>query len=530
MRYAPRIQDLVLGFETSLLLLRLKWRTIRAKKAKLLLLAGLSILLLAIVIASNTGNLLKTVAQGGGETAAQQYAINYLTSFARGEIGTAGSVILGLSLLSALIAPFTGATTTSLLSQRDIVAFNATRWHRFTDSIIGQVFSSISVLQLVALTSITSLLTLQGGRGWGMLFTWAVWGVLVMIAVFATWVSEANGKMGVKGTLFILSVLSIGAGVAVLLDPEGIQDLFGLGTQYAYLVQNLGTQGDYLLLAQAFGIVLLTGFIVFYGTATLSSYVLAHSGKKYRKVQHKTKAKTKKVWLKKTFANPAIELMKVLSLSLLRSKSTRKPLIAVIVLGAGLVYFAEGEQVIATAFTVMIPLVVALAWGTNVFGILGGGMLWLLSKPKLAKHMPWFIFFVQIFYTSMLFITTWLPNTILGKVELAELPGILLAAAATTVLVSRSSVNKSVLHPHPTDFGTRNDAPLPPTTALSYTFRFALWAGQYGVIVLSIDDLFSQVALTFLAIVWSILRMTRLQSKWEDPATKANIVRVVSQD
>lgn len=527
--HVPRISDLIAGFETTMLLMRAKWRTIRSLKSKAVIWLGVATILFSVIAASYSGLFVKSLAQEGGDTAAQQFAMTYLASFMRGELGAIGAGVLGLSVLSAIVAPFTGAVVTSLLSQRDLVTFGATRWHRFTDSLLGQVSSSISILQLIALSAISSMLTLQGGRGLAMVLTWAVWWLLVLLSTLTTWISEyLYRRFGTTARLTIVGVVFAIILIAVLFDPNNGSTLFGLGTQYAYLVQHIGLDSDPRTISTVFGVVLGLGFILFTLAAMVSSVALTFPETGAMKT--KKKQRTKKAASLPPTASPTFEIFKMLFFSLLRSKESRKPLLAASVLGAFMVAVTGGEQTIATAFTVMVPLVIALAWGANVFGILGGGLTWLASQPKIMKRLPYMVFTIQSFFTLSLFMIVWLPGVLLGRVELSILPGVILSAFATTVLIARSCTHKSVFKPHPTHFGGRGETILPPATTLGYTFRFALWQGQYGVILLSLDDFGYQIALAFLAITWSAFRMTRINDKWKLPETRKAVIDVVAQD
>lgn len=527
LQHFPRPNDLVRGFETSLLLLRAKWRTIRTPKAKLFIWIGAILVLIAIGGSSHAGHFIKTVAQQGGDTAAQQFAMTYLASFMRGELGAIGAGVLGLSVLSSLIAPFTGGMTTSLISERDLVSFGASRWHKFSDSVIGQAVSSISILQLISLSGITSILTLQGGRGMGLALTWGVWAVLVLLSVLASWTAEyLYRKFGLRIRAVILITTALIIGTVILLDPNHGTTLFGLGSQYAVLVQTIGVNLDPQQIALAFGIVAAAGLLAFYAAACMCSLALClpEFG-----AQRKERARRKVLTMPIT-SKPLVELFKMLSFSLLRSKDARKPLIAAALLGSVLLAVSGGTYTIATAFTIMIPLVIALAWGANIFGVLGGGLAWLTSQPKLVMKLPWFVFLIQIIFTSSLFVLVWTPALVLGRVPWDNMPSVILSALCTTVLIARSSLHKSIFSPHPTHFGSRNETALSPTTTLAYTFRFALWGGMCGVIVLTLEDLMAQLSIAFLVVVWSCLRMTRIQEKWADPETRRKVIHVVAQD
>lgn len=523
-QHLPSINSLAKGFDTTLLLLRLKWRTIRSNYSRFMLMLGVSFMLGLVVMSSSTGLLIKSVAQRGGDSAVQQIAINYLTSFMRGEIGTAGAVILGFSVLSAVVAPFTGSVTTSLFSPKDLVGLRLTRWHRLTDSLLAQFTSSISFLQLVSLTAISSILTLQSGQTLGMVFTWTVWVVLIFLSTLSVWTVEyLNRRFGFKPRMIILSGLGILVGLAVLVFPDESRSLFGLGSLYADTVQNIWTYSA-ANVASVFAVLALLIMLLFVAGSMVSSAALSYPEnfipRKKLKIFRSTKSS----------ANPWVELFKMFMNNIFRSPETRKPLIASGVLGAVMIAVTNGSYTVATTFTILIPLVIGIAWGANVFGVLGGGTTWLASQPRIFLRMPWLMYGVQTLFTVTLFLIVWVPSIILGRANETSLLSVLLAALATTALVTIMSISKSINKPLPVNYGVRGESMLPPLTALSYLFKFSLGPGFYGVLVLTMDSLLIQLVLTFFALLYSALRMVRLQSKWEDWEHRRDVISKVSQD
>lgn len=520
----PTVNNLAQGFDTTLLLLRLKWRTIRSAYSRIMLLVGVAFMLSLVFLSSSTGLLIKTVAQRGGDTAVQQIAINYLTSFMRGEIGTAGAVILGFSVLSAIIAPLTGSVTTSLFSPNDLVGLRLTRWHRFTDSLLAQFTSSISFLQLVALTAISSILTLQQGQALGMAFTWTVWIVLIFLSTLSVWTVEyLNRRFGLKPRMIILGSIALLIGLAILLFPDQSKTLFGLGTLYAHTVQNIWmfTPAN---VAAMFGILALLILALFAAGAMMSSLALSYPENFIPRKKMKLFVSTK------ISTNPWVELFKMFMNNIFRSPEARKPLVASGVLGAIMIAATDGSYTAATTFTILVPLVIGIAWGANVFGVLGGGTVWLASQPKIFIRMPWLMYGVQILFTITLFLIVWLPSIMLGRAGGTNLISVLLAALSTTALVTVMSINKSVTKPLPVNYGVRGESMLPPLTALSYLFKFSIGPGFYGVLVLTMDSPLIQVALTVLALLYSVLRMTKIQEKWENWEHRRDVISKVAQD
>lgn len=513
------------GSKQTILLMRLKWRVIRSNKSKALLWIGVVTLLLGIFLVSNAGYFIRNLAQDEDATGtAQQVALTYLAEFSQGQLGTIGATTLGIALLSSLIAPFTGAVSTSLLPYISLSSVRSSNAHRFTDSIVTQFVSAVALLQLMALTTISSLLTIQGGRAWGMLFTWSVWPLFIMMSVFSLWLAEyLHRRYGGRIRLTILSSIAAMVGIALLLDPNHGQTVFGLGTFYAEVVQHIDLMYSSMQKIVAFGSVgLLLGFLIF-AAGTMASVALALPER------NSTDATLKKRHARKSSPYPEIEIFLILLSQIWRNAETKRPLLAATFLGVVAAFATSANFTITTTFTVMAPVVVALAWGVNVFGLLGSGVTWLASQPRVFANLPWLIALTQISVTLGIFSAIWLPTFLTGRAELSDIPSIVCSAIATTFLVSRSSLTKAIKYPYPTNAGIRGEAIVPPAATLNYTLRLACWAGQYGVIILAVDNVLIEFSMAALAIGWSCLRINRENEKWKNPAVRMKVINAVGK-
>lgn len=520
-----RPHALAVATQQTIILLRLKWRIIRSPKSKALLWLGIVALLFAIFAVSNTGYFIRTIAMDDNATGtAQQVALTYLATFSQGELGTIGAATLGVALLSSLIAPFTGAVSTSLLPYASLASLRSSNLHRFTDSITAQFVSAVALLQLVALTAISSLLTIQGGRAWGMLFTWTIWPLFILLSVFSLWLAEyLHRRYGGRIRLTILGAVAGVVGLAILLDPNHGRTVFGLGTFYAQVIQDIDLLYSPTQKLLAFGVVAVIFLVLLFAAGTMSSVALSLPER------NSTDAALKKRRVRKSLPYPEVEVFLMMLSQIWRNAETKRPLLAAALLGSVAAFATSGNFTITTTFTVMAPVVVALAWGVNVFGVLGSGVTWFASQPRIFQQMPWLIAVVQITVTLGIFTVIWLPTFIAGRVVLGDVPSIICSALAATFLVSRSSLSKSIKNPFPTHAGVRGEAIVPPATTLNYTLRLACWAGQYGVIILAVNNVLIEVAMAAVAIAWSCYRINRESEKWQNPETRMKVINAVGK-
>jgi hypothetical protein len=518
-----------LAIKDSLSLLHLRWSIVRSSKTKLSLWVGIIMIALAITGASYTGQLVRYMAQdtSGNNKVVQTFAITYLESYLRGELGTLVSVTLGIAIISVAIAPFTGNSITSLISYHHLVSIRSSQRHRFTDSFISQLFSSISILQLLTLTAIASLLTLDGGRIQGVLYAWGSWPVLIALSTMFVWIAEyLYRKFGEKLRLTLMGVVAAGVGAAILIDPMHGKTVFGIGSSYAYIIQHFNTFDSNLKLFA-------TGFLVilFVGISWLA-YVI--SMKTLAQAERQTKRATghnRKVRPWKTSRSPLVEMIHLCFVQLWRSMEIRKPLILATIFGAIMIYYSDGAFAIAATMILIIPLIVSLSWGSNVFGVLGNGYIWLSSLPGANRYIIWTFASVQTIITFVLFSIMCLPSILFGHGNYLTFSGLILALLSTSILMTRSALTKSVNRPYAYKAGTRGENILPPAAMINYTLRFSLWAGLYGIGTIVASNILIQLALTFLAFTWSIFRLSRLNNRWQtEHELRANVVHIVAND
>ena len=183
----------------------------------------------------------------------------------------------------------------------------------------------------------------------------------------------------------------------------------------------------------------------------------------------------------------------------------------------------------ATTLVIACPLAIALSWGVNVFGVIGQAMPWLMSQPHAMRLLPSIAVGLQVAMTVSLAGLCYLPASVVGGQTGQQTLNLAAGLAVSTALTTRGSLTKAIRRPHLTRLGSRGDSIVPPLTAVGYTMRFALLAGQLGVLTLNSGvHPERQAALVGWLCVWSILRGTRLLRKWRDPALQSSVVAAVA--
>lgn len=501
------------------LLLKLRWRLVRSAPAKAGVWVGLLLFLGGLFLASQVGTIVRSYAEQGIGTAAGQFAVNYVIALNRGELGLLGATAVGSVFIIALFTPFSGATMQALASGDDLAGLRPTRLHRYTDSVITNAASAIGFLQLLTLTGVGSLLTLDGGRPGGLLFMWAVWPALLLLTVAEGWAIELLQRRYGKRTrrLIGLSLLAVLA-TAVVVDPDHGRTLFGIGDAIAATLASAAT-GDLAAVARNLAVVLgicvallVLGLILCRAALRLPAAVAVQRTTRRRLIPVSTR--------------PNVALMQLLWAQVWRTPEIRRPLSIIFIIGLPAVWFS-GLANVMTTLVVAIPLAVALAFGINIFGILGPAMPWLAAQPHLMRRLLGFVVTLQIGVTLTLAVLVWAPGTLAGRVDLGDIAAVAAGTVASTLLTTRSAAHKSVNRPFLVRLAARGDVIVPPLTAINYTFRFALWSGQIGVLIMTRDTAL-QITLVGVVCVWTALRFWQLARQWKDRDVQAFVIKQVA--
>jgi hypothetical protein len=503
----------------TLLLARMRWRMVRTTGARVSMFVGLLVLFAMLYGASNIGQIIIYIAEtDGGRTAAGIFAQQYITAFTRGDFGSLAAVALGSALAASLFSPLTGAANLSLASPEDLSTLRLHRLHRYFDSVTLQAFSTIGLLQMLALTTVASLLTLDGeGRGYALLLSWAAWGVLVPLTVAEAWAIEITyRKYGIRTRRVLGAIVLLAISVAIIVDPRHGTTLFGFGELYAALLQGEAGAPWWLPFAVAAGM----ASVVIVGGLRLCQVALG-----YQAVPTAAKGERRARALSKS---EPVMLAQILLRQMWRTQEVARPVFVIVFLGIPAAWFTRGSETAMLTMVIAIPLAVALAWTVNVFGIIGPGMTWLGSQPNTLRRMLDLAFAVHISVSMGISLLVWVPPTLVGWVSAEDAGQVLAGTLVATVLVGRSALRKSVFRPYLARLGNRGDTVVPPLTAVNYTLRFALWSGQIGILTFVQDDVVLRWGIALVAIAWALFRFLLLRRQWADRARQARIVATVS--
>lgn len=518
------------GFSDSFTILALKWSGIKRLRTKIIIITSFVFALLLLYGVTNVGTALLLAATNGSQFANEslrEYAVIYLTSFANNQLNVFVSGVLGATVATVLITPFSGYSLGGLISSRDLATVKANDNYKLSDSLIVQSLSSLSIIQLFSLTVLASLLTIEGGTGPGVVFSWVSWIVLTFFSVSFMWCIEyVNRRFGITTKLGIILGILVIVGTALFIDPFHGTTFFGLSPLYIEVVQNLASYNLPQLL-MAYGV--LVGLIVFFAT------VINFIGPRTLALQEPIVLKTRKNIKASKFSTKELKFSfsKAIRVLVFRYKVIWRPILITTVFSslflAGL--GGGGNSMVFSSFVIITPLVVCMSFGVNLFGILGSSNIWLASQPTWRQGVLYRLASTQLLIISISYIILFIPALMFGTITFEVIFDALPGFIASSFIMTMFAISKSLKHPVKYVPSSRGDAILPPTTMLSYLVKLITSGGLIGAVLFWASPLWLQWGLLAVVIVLCCMWFMKLNREWTTQEDYMNkIIEITTGD
>lgn len=512
-------QEMRQGWAATRLLVALRWRMVRSRPARMAIFVGLAMVLFGVLLAINLGYAVQLATQQG-DTVSGIYARVWVRSLQGGSMAGIGALAVGGAVLVAFFAPFTGTSTLALAPLEDLEAIRPPRAHRFFDALLLNAVSGIGVVQMLALTAVAGLLTIDGARLPAFTFTWSVWMFLIVLTTAVGWsleyVIRKHGR--VRRNLIGLGALAAVA-LAVALDENHGATLFGAADVYTYVIR-LGVGGWSMGIAIAIGLMLACSAALVVAGVQATRMALRLPAPSLRVSRRHRSGKVRAL-------PPSLLGLLLLVRTIVRTTECRRPLIAVAVVGLPAMFFLGLDENVEIAVALAIPLTVALAWGVNVFAVLGTGMPWLASQPHLLGPLLRAAAALQFLTTSVLLFLMWFSAEIAGKAPPGVGVRLVVSGLISTLLVTAASAYLAVFRPRRTRLSGRGDSLVPPLTALGYLGWLVLLSA-YAPLVLSLPASPEQTMMLLgAAVVLAFAWLAFVDVGWRTPRVRAKVVETV---
>lgn len=518
--------NLIHGFKDSLDLLAFRWGTIRKRRVKVIIsLAFLAVVFMLYGLTS-VGLAMRTIAANpipGYGDQFKTFAITYVSGFMEGSTTLAVSGVLTAIIGSILIIPIVGYSFSSLTPSGDLVSVRRNDYYKLSDSIILQFLSSISIIQLFAITGLNSLLTISSPRpGLGIVYGWVLWVGVTLTTVFVAWLFEYLYRIfGLKSRVIAIGALIVLAGILALFSLKEAGTLFGLGESYGTFIKNM----DKLTFAEN----LITGVITV-AVLALIAYGISKIGSAALNLPERPKRdKVRKPLVIRLGAKKASLSQSSFLLNIIfRNANIWKPLALSSSFALISIIVLAGSPQVLSSLVFVIPLIVSLSWGVNTFGILGGGVTWLVSLPGGKEDILKNIAKIQFILVGCFFAIILLPTIIIYHIPFEQVVSFSIASLVSTIIMTRSALSKAVYQPERYRVHIKGENVLPPAKALNYLFRFIIGGGAVGVAVFYSGSILIQLGVLAVVIIWQSFRFIRLNNQWNmKPAIIENVIRSV---
>lgn len=516
--WQARAREVAAGARDTGWLAALRWRGVRDPATRWTVAAGAAIVALGLLVAINLGPLTVYIAGQGTDTAAGVFAVSWILSVQRGDVGDVGALMLGGALAVAVFAPLTGTSTMSLAPVEDLHGLRPARLHRYFDAMLINSVSGMGVLQLLALTAVTSVLSLEGSRGAALLVTWATWITAIALTTTIGWSLElALRKWGPAARIRAAAVIVAAVAAAIAIDPDHGRSLFGLGDLYASLVTSAASS----TLGFAIGFAAVTAATIAFAAAGLAATraALARPAVVQRELGTRRPRRMPQL--------PTAIAIRVLTDSLWRTPEIRRPLIAVIVIGVPGMLVADLSGNTENAVMTAVPIAVALSWAVNTFGVIGPGMTWLSAQPAVLQRIPRAAATIQLMLTILLVEILWLPAYATGRATADTGLRLLAAAIIAGCLGAIISLHLSITRPSRARLTGRGDSLIPPLTALGYLAVLLVTVCAPAAALSGADDPTRLIAVLASLAVFSAGTIA-YERAFTRPATRARITAEVS--
>lgn len=523
-------KNIFLGANDAFSVIVFKWRSMTGKHLMSSIVMGGVFLLMLFITLSFTHALYfaHMMLTSNSYTTIPATSLDTIRDFYKTLASTNGAFIISVvfwSILSSLILlPAVGYTTSTIIPSTDLVIVKRNNYFRLMESVLLQLLSSISLLQFISLTIVGSLLGYKSEHpGVVILFMWGVWLFVVVISSMLSWFFElVHKKWGVKVRLLCGGGIFLVLGLSILLVHNAVTSLWGMAKPIGKFLSNMSFNAESLVAFIVLGVLILGALMLtsILGTVTLALPEIS-SGKKISIVDR----------LLADHKGNDLSLYSFFIRIVLKESNLRKPffmsLIFLALMGFGANFFSQWYMFIVGA--ILIPLISAITWSINIFGILAGGTSWLVSLPGIKRKILPVSLLLQGTLMTILTGAFIIPRSLIGGFTFHDLTVFFLSLLAAGSILSVISVKRSVRSPERYRVQTRGEGILPPIKAITYMFLFFVIGFIICIAIQMSLNIWMQIGLTLLLVSYATVRLIFLQRYWmHDPKIVNKIISIIS--
>lgn len=371
----------------------------------------------------------------------KQFIGTYLEMYSTGNMDTFVSVAIALLLGSIIFVPFSGYVIHGVVSHSEMVIVKNGDNYKIGDSLLFQVISSFTLIQLIGLTVVSQLLTFDSEySGFATVFVWGIWVLMTFVTAFFSWIVEyVARRYGRQMRLAFLSAFILALATLFFFDPNHGTTLFGSSKIIFDFLQQLAT-GDMKLLLGS--LVMITGLSVLF--IYLLTFVASQT---LRLPEPMAVSKTNEKQIKSMSTAP-LTPFRMLSQLLFRYSAITKPVVTSLTFSLVLVVLLGGVGGLSSVMIVL-PLAVSISFGANIFGLVSGSMNWLLTIESWRRKMLTAGTLLIASWIVVIYIAVILVGFVTKAITLGDIEKMLPSFITTTATTTALSVWLSVKYPLP---------------------------------------------------------------------------------
>lgn len=399
----------------------------------------------------------------------KEFIGTYLSMYSTGDMDTFVSVAVALLLGSIIFVPFSGYVIHGVVSHSEMVIVKNGDNYKIGDSVLFQVISSFTLIQIIGLTVVSQLLTFDSEySGFATAFVWSIWILMTLVTTFFSWIVEyVARRYGRRIRLFFLSFFVLSLAALFLVDPKHGTTLFGSSKIIFDFLQQLATGDSQLLLGS---------LVLVAGLSVLFIYLLTFAATEaLRLPEPMAVSKTNEKQIKNLSIEP-LSPFRMLAQLLFRYTAITKPVMTSLIFSLVLVVILGGVGGLSSVMIVL-PLAVSISFGANIFGLVSGSMNWLLTIEGWRQKMftagaALIAAWIVAIYAAVIAAGFVTQAVSIGDIE-KMLPSFIATTATTTVL----SVWLSVKYPLPFSGKSRENLVSSPIRLMVYVGVLLVVAG-----------------------------------------------------
>lgn len=522
---------LLKGFNDTMDIFAFKWRMFPGRASKFGLIFGSGAVLFLIFLAASLGTFIKqSVTQLPDGDEGKETFLLFLKIFIDNNSGFMLGGVFWAMLLSAVFMPLIGFSFGSILPEGDLVSVKRNNNHKISDSIALQMGSSISIVQVLAITALVSIFTVDSvAPGYAIVASWGLWMIASLFASLSTWFFELLlRKYGVKSKMISVAVLAVVVLGLMLLIPEQTLNFFGAAPAYVQFITDLSSSNLTFFLGWCVGILL--------AATVLLSLISFTASKALNLPEPPARKDTNVVFLarigleEKNFVSTTTQFI---TNTILQQPNILKPLLIGFFFTAVVGLSFTGLTQTLGSVAVLIPVMVALAWTINVFGVFGSGTTWLLSLPKAKNQLLGSVLKVHHFISLFIAAVVGIIVTLIYNLPAQELLSFMLASMGASFLVAQTSLKQSLFTPYRFRVNIKGESIIPPTKVISSLFRLFLFgfiaaALIYGASAIPFYPILMQFGVFAAVILFASIKYRKLQNEWmNNNSIVQNIIKSV---